>query len=134
LVSDTEGKTWAEDVGNRVLGKKFGPKKDEVAREWRRLLNLWSVLLTKYDSGDRSKKNVMGWACSMYGERRGEDKFLVGEPEGRRSVGRTRRRLEDNIKMDFQDLELGGVDCIDVDQDMGSWRALVNAVMNLGVL
>jgi hypothetical protein len=59
---------------------------------------------------------------------------LGGETEGERSVGRPKPRLGDNIKMDFQDLEWGGVDYIDVDQDMGSWRALVNAVMNLGVL
>jgi len=58
----------------------------------------------------------------------------VGRPKGKRSVGRPRRREEDNIKMDFQDLEWDGVDYIDVDQDMGSWRALVNAVMNHGVL
>jgi hypothetical protein len=70
----------------------------------------------------------------MYGERRGDYRFLVGKPEGKRSVGRPRRRLRDNNKMDFQGLEWGGVDCIDVDQDMGSWRALVNAVMNLRVL
>jgi hypothetical protein len=44
----------------------------------------------------------------------------VGKPEGKRSVGRSRLRLGDNIKMDFQGLEWGGVDCIDVDQDMGS--------------
>ena len=58
--------------------------------------------------------------------------FLVGRPKGKRSVGRPRRREEDNIKMYFQDLEWDGVDSIDVDQDMGSWRALVNAVMTLG--
>jgi hypothetical protein len=70
----------------------------------------------------------------MYGERRGEYRFLVGKPEGKRSVGRPRPRLGDNINMDFQDLKWCGVDCIDVDQDRGSWWALVNALVNLGVL
>lgn len=52
----------------------------------------------------------------------------MGRPKGKRSVGRPRRREEDNIKMDFQDLEWDGVDYIDVDQD----RAVVNALLNFG--
>jgi hypothetical protein len=58
---------------------------------------------------------------------------LVGRPEGRRPLGRPRRRWEDNIKMDLQ--EVGGVnmDWINVAQDRDRWRALVNVVMNLWV-
>ena len=59
--------------------------------------------------------------------------FWWGEPEGKRPLGRHRRRWEDNIKMDFQELGCGGMDWIELAQNMGSWRALVNAVMNIRV-
>jgi hypothetical protein len=48
-------------------------------------------------------------------------------------LGRPRRRWEDNIKMDFQEVGCGGMDCIELAHDRDSWRALVNAVMNLRV-
>jgi hypothetical protein len=57
----------------------------------------------------------------------------VGKPEGRRPLGRPRRRWEDNIKMDLREVGCGGVDWITLAQDMYWWRALVNAVMNLRV-
>jgi len=58
---------------------------------------------------------------------------LVGKPEGKRTFGRTRRRWEDNIKMDLQEMVLGVMDWIELAQDRDRWRALVNAVMNLRV-
>jgi len=58
---------------------------------------------------------------------------LVGKPEGKRSLGRARRRWEDKIKMDIQEFGCGGMDWIDLAQDKDRWRALVNAVMNLRV-
>jgi hypothetical protein len=61
-------------------------------------------------------------------------RVLVGKPEGRRPLGRHRRRWEDNIKMNFQEVGCGGVDWIALAQDMDRWRTLVNAVMNLRVL
>jgi hypothetical protein len=65
----------------------------------------------------------------MYGEKRGAYRILVGRPEGRRPLGRPRRRWEDRIKMD---LEVGwGMDWIELAQDRDRWRAVVNAVMNL---
>jgi hypothetical protein len=67
------------------------------------------------------------------GEGRGAYRILVGTPEGRRPLGRPRRRWEDNIKMDLQDVVLGGMDWIDMAQDRDSWRAVVSAVMNLRV-
>jgi hypothetical protein len=60
-------------------------------------------------------------------------RILVGRPEGRRPLGRPRRKWEDNIKMDVQEVGWGGVDWIDMVQDRDRWRAVVNAVMNLRV-
>jgi hypothetical protein len=57
----------------------------------------------------------------------------VGKPEGKRTLGRPRRRWEDNIRMDLQEVGFGGMDWIWLAQDRDSWRAIVNAVMNLWV-
>ena len=60
-------------------------------------------------------------------------RIWVGEPEGRRPLGRLRRRWEDNIKMDLQEVGCGYVDSIELAQDRDGWRTLVTAVMNLRV-
>ena len=57
----------------------------------------------------------------------------MGKPEGKRPLGKPRRRWEDNIKMDLQKVGCGGMDWIELAQDRDRWRALVNAVMNLRV-
>jgi hypothetical protein len=67
------------------------------------------------------------------GEMRGAYRILVGRPEGRRPLGRPRRRWEDDIKLDLQEVGWGGMDWIDMAQDRDRWRALVNVVMNLRV-
>jgi hypothetical protein len=67
------------------------------------------------------------------GEGRGAYRILVGRPEGRSPLGRPRRRWEDNIKMDLQEVGWGIRDSIDMAQDRHRWRTLVNAVMNLRV-
>jgi hypothetical protein len=64
-------------------------------------------LITKYYSGNQIEKNKMGGACSTYGGKRGAYRILVVRPEGRRPLGRTRRRWEDNIKMDLEDVGWG---------------------------
>ena len=75
------------------------------------------------------------WAghVARMGERRGVWRLLVGKPDGKRQLGRPRRRWEDNIKTDLQEVGCGGIDWIEVAQDRDRWRALVNAVMNLRV-
>jgi hypothetical protein len=67
----------------------------------------------------------------MYGERRGVYRILVRKPVGKRPLGRSKLRWEDNIKMDLQEMGYGGMDWIELAQDRGRWRAIVNLVMNL---
>jgi len=73
----------------------------------------------------------MGGACSKYGERRGVYRVLVGKPEGKRPLVRSRHRWQDNIKIDLQEVGCRGMDWIELAQDRDRWRALVNAVINL---
>jgi hypothetical protein len=75
----------------------------------------------------------MGWECSTNGEKRNAYRILVGKPDGKRPLGRHRRRWEDNIRMDLREIGWSGTDWIDLAQDREQWRALVNMVMNLQV-
>jgi hypothetical protein len=68
------------------------------------------------------------------GEERKLYKVLVGKPEGKRPLGRQRRRWEDGIRMDLRETGLGGVDWIRLSQDRDRWQAVVSAVMNRRVL
>jgi hypothetical protein len=67
------------------------------------------------------------------GEKRNAYRLLVGKPEGRRPIGRSRRRWLDNIRVDLVEVGWGDVDWIGLAQDRDRWRALVNAVMNFRV-
>jgi hypothetical protein len=81
------------------------------------------------------KARRMRWAGHVVrlGELRGAYNILVGRPEGRRPLGRPRRRWEDNIKMNLREIGFGDADWIHLSQDSNRWRALVNTVMNLRV-
>jgi hypothetical protein len=67
------------------------------------------------------------------GEKKNVYRLLMGKPEGKRPLGRSRRRWVDNIKMDLLEIGLDGVDWIALAQDRDKWRALVNSIMNLRV-
>ena len=77
----------------------------------------------------------MRWAghVARMGEERGAYRVLVGKPEGKRPLGRHRRRWVDNIRIDLQEMGCGHVDWIGLAQDMDGWRKLVNGEMNLRV-
>jgi hypothetical protein len=75
----------------------------------------------------------MDRAWSTHGEKRNVYRVLVGSPEGKRPLGRPRRRWEDNIEMDLREIGWGGMDWIDLARYRDQWRALVNTVMNLCV-
>ena len=82
------------------------------------------------------KSRIMGWAghVARVGEERGVYRVLVGKPEGRRPLGRPRRRWADNIRMDLQEVGCGYMVWIGLAQDRDRWRTRVSAVMNLRVL
>jgi hypothetical protein len=89
---------------NRVLGGIFGPKREEVTWEWRRLHNKEFYALYSSPNIIRvMKSRRVRWAghVARMGERRGAYTVLVGKPEGSRQLGRPRRRWEDTIKMDL---------------------------------
>jgi len=120
---------------NRVL-RRFGPKRDEVTGKWKKLHNeelshlysLPNIVLV-------IKSRRMRWAghVARMGEGRWVQRVLMGKPEGKRPLGRPRRRWEDNIKIDLKEVGGGCGDWMELAQDRDSWRALVSTVMNLRV-
>ena len=113
--------------------KHYSLSTEEVTGEWRRLHN--EKLNDLYSSTNIVwviKSRRIRWAGHV--ARMGEDrKVSVGKPEGKRPLGRPRRRWVDNIRMDLQEVGCGYVDGTGLAQDRDRWRTLVSAVMNLRV-
>jgi len=121
---------------NKVLRKVFGPKRDEVTGEWRKLHNEeLNDLYSLHNIVRVVKSKRMRWAghVARMGEDRGVHRVLVGKPEGKRPLGRPRRRWEDNIKMDLQEVGGGRGDWMELAQDRDSWWALVGTVRDFRV-
>jgi hypothetical protein len=120
---------------NREL-RIFGPKRDGVTGGWRKLHNKELHNLYTSPSVIRIiKSRRMRWAghVARIGEKRNVYRLLVGNPEGKRPLGRPRRRWIDNIKMDILEVGLSVMAWIGLAQYRYRWRALVNSVMNFRV-
>jgi hypothetical protein len=122
---------------NRVLRRIFGPKRDEVTGQWKKLHN--EELHISYSSPDiirQIKSRRMRWAghvaCMV--EERKVYRVLVDKPQGKRPFGRPRRRWEDAIRMNLREIGWGSVEWMQLALDRDWWRAVVSAVMNLRVL
>jgi hypothetical protein len=138
--------TWSLTLGeeqklrvfqNRVLRRIFGPKREEDG-SWIKLHN--DELHSLYSSPNTDLRVVikswrMRWAgyVARMGKGRGVYRFLVWRPEGKRPLGRPRRRWDGNIKMDLREIGIDGASWIQVAQDSVQWRACVNTVMNLRI-
>ena len=113
---------------NRVLRGIFGPKRDEVTWEWRKIHN---EELNDLHSSPNIIRVInsprMSWEqhVTRMGDRRDAYRVLVGNSEGKRPLGKPRRRWENNIMIDLQKIGCGGMDRIDLAQDRNRWRALV---------
>jgi hypothetical protein len=131
--------TWSLTLGeehrlrvfeNRVLRKIFGPKREEDG-SWRKLHNdELHDLCSSPNIVRMIKSRRMKWAghVARMGEGRDVYRVLVGRPEGKRPLGRPRRRWEDNIKMDLTEIGIDGANWIRLAQDRVQWRVFVNMV------
>jgi hypothetical protein len=121
---------------NRVWRRIIGPKSDEVTGTGRKLHN--EELRDLYSSPTLvrvMKSRRLKWTGHVAHMRKriGIYRVLVEKPEGNRPLGRPRRRWEDHIRMDLQEVGCGGMDWIELNQNRDRWRALVNVVINLRV-
>jgi hypothetical protein len=116
----------------RVLRRIFGPKRDEVTGEWRKLHN--EELNYLYSSSTimwviKSRRMIWVEHVAHMGEGIGVCRVLVGKPEGKRPFGRPRLRREDHNQVDLLEVRCGGMDWIELAQDRDRWQALVNGAM-----
>jgi len=121
---------------NKVLRKIYVPKRDEMTGEWRRLHK--EKLHGLYDSPDVvriMKSRRLRWAdhVARMGEKRRLYSILVGKPEGKRSLGRLRRRWEDNIRRHLREVGVCDENWLDLAQGRSRWRTFITAAMNLRV-
>jgi hypothetical protein len=119
-----------------VLRRIFGPRRDEVTGDWRKLHNEeLHILYSSPNTIRMIKSRRMRWAghVARMGETRNAGRILVGKPEGKRPLGRPRCISVENVKMDLREIQWDGRDWIELAQDRDQWRALVNTVMNLRV-
>jgi hypothetical protein len=121
---------------NRVLRRIFRPKRDEVTGEWKKFHD--EELRDLYCSPSiigviKSRRMRLAGHVARMGEKRNAYRLLVGKPEGKRPLGRPRRRWVDNIKMDLREVGWRDADWIGLAQDRNRWRSLVNSVLNLRV-
>jgi hypothetical protein len=121
---------------NRVQRRILGPKRDEVTGEWRKLHN--KELRHLYSSPSIItiiKSRRMRWAghVARMGQKRNAYRLLLGKPDGKRPLGRPRRRWVDNIRMDLGEVGWSDVNWIGQAQDRNRWRTFVNSVLNLRV-
>jgi hypothetical protein len=118
---------------NMVLRRIFGPRRDEVTGDWRRLHNEeLNDLYSSLNIVRVIKSRRMRWVghVERMGEEKGVYRVLVGKPKGKSPLGRPRRRCVDNIKMELQEVGCRYMDWIGLAQDRDRWRTLVSAVMN----
>ena len=118
---------------NKVLRTISGAKEDEITGEWRKLHNVELHALYSSPNIIRSLKSTrLRWAghIARMEQSRNACRVLVGKPEGRRPLGRPRRRLEDTIRMDLREVGCDPGEWIDFAEDRDQWRAYVRAVMN----
>ena len=118
-----------------ILRRIFGPKRDANG-EWRRLHN--EKLHTLYRSTNIvrvTKYKRLRWAGLVVRMKEGRSAFkiLTSKPTGKRSLGRPRRRWEDNIRMDLKEIGINAGNWVDSAQNRNYWKALVNAASNLRV-
>jgi hypothetical protein len=121
---------------NRVLRRIFRRKGDEMIDGWRKLHN--EELHNSYPSPRvirmiKSRRIRQAGNTARMGEKRNAYRILVGKPQGKRPLGRPRRRWEDNIKTDLRGIGWVGMDWIDLAQDRYQWKTLVNMVTDLRV-
>jgi hypothetical protein len=121
---------------NMVLRRIFGLKRGEVTGEWRKLHT--EELHDLYSSPSiirilKARKMRRAGHVARMGEKRNAYSVFVGKPEGRKPLGRPRRRWLDNIRVDLVEVGWGDVDWIGLAQGRDRWRALVNSVLNLRV-
>jgi hypothetical protein len=124
---------------NRVMRGIIGPMMDEVTGELRNFHNEELHILYSFPNTSiitQIKSRIMRWAghVARMGEERNMYNVLMGKPEGKRPLGRPRRRWEDGIIMDLSETGWGSLDWIQLAQDRDQWRALVNTVKKLRVL